>query len=218
MSSLGFFGIKAKTKYKSYKGDMHGTCKNLLLDKRLDYKKHKLIYDRKFDVTVPNQKWGTDVTEFHIASGKLYLSLIIDFYTREIISFDVSISPNFRQIANMLHEAFERFSDTKGIILHSDQGWQYQMSEYHESLKQHGIIQSMSRKGNCLDNSPTENFFGVMKREMFYRHEFEFKTLKQLKKAIIDYINYYNNHRISCKLKGLSPINFRHQSIQPPII
>ncbi len=120
MSSLGFFGIKAKTKYKSYKGDMHGTCKNLLLDKRLDYKKHKLIYDRKFDVTAPNQKWGTDVTEFHIASGKLYLSLIIDFYTREIISFDVSISPNFRQIANMLHEAFERFSDTKGIILHSD--------------------------------------------------------------------------------------------------
>ena len=85
-------------------------------------------------------------------------------------------------------------------------------------MKAHGIIQSMSRKGNCLDNAPTENLFRVMKREMFYRHEFEFKTLNQLKCAIIDYINYYNNDRIYCKLKGLSPINFRHQSIQSPII
>jgi len=92
------------------------------------------------------------------------------------------------------------------------------MYEYKETLKAHGIIQSMSRKGNCLDNSPTENFFGILKREMFYGHEFEFKTLNQLKEAIIDYINYYNNDRISCKLKGLSPIKFRHQSIQSPII
>jgi len=92
------------------------------------------------------------------------------------------------------------------------------MYEYKETLKAHGITQSMSRKGNCLDNSPTENFFGIMKREMFYGHEFEFKTLNQLKEAIIDYIDYYNNDRISCKLKGLSPIMFRHQSIQSPII
>lgn len=218
MSSLGLFGIKAKAKYKSYKGDMKGTCKNLLLDKTIDKEKCKTIYDRNFETTAPNQKWGTDVTEFHIAAGKLYLSPIIDFYTREIVSFDVSISPNFRQTMNMLNQAFEKYPNTKGIILHSDQGWQYQMYEYRETLKAHGIIQSMSRKGNCLDNSPTENLFGVMKREMFYGHEFEFKTLNQLKCAIIDYINYYNNDRISCKLKGLSPNNFRHQSIQSPII
>lgn len=92
------------------------------------------------------------------------------------------------------------------------------MYEYRETLKAHGIIQSMSRKVNCLDISPTENLFGVKKREMFYYHKFEFKTLNQLKCAIIDYINYYNNERISCKLTGLSPINFRHQSIQSPII
>ena len=85
-------------------------------------------------------------------------------------------------------------------------------------MKANGIIQSMSRKGNCLDNAPTENLFGVMKREMFYSHKFEFKTLNKLKCAIIDYINCYNNDRISCKLKGLSQINFRHQSIQSPII
>ena len=218
MSSLNLFGIKAKAKYKSYKGDMNGTCKNILIDKKVDEEKHKTIYDRNFDTTAPNQKWGTDITEFHIAAGKLYLSPIIDFHTREIISFDVSISPNFRQITNMLNKAFERYPKTDGIIMHSDQGWQYQMYEYKETLKAHGITQSMSRKGNCLDNSPTENFFGIMKREMFYGHEFEFKTLNQLKEAIIDYINYYNNDRISCKLKGLSPIKFRHQSIQSPII
>lgn len=218
MSSLGLFGAKAKAKYKSYKGDMNGTCKNALIIKKIDKEKHKTFYDRNFETTAPNQKWGTDVTEFHIAAGKLYLSPIIDFHTREIISFDVSISPNFRQIRDMLDEAFEKYPDARGIILHSDQGWQYQMYEYREALKTHGIVQSMSRKGNCLDNSPTENFFGIMKREMFYGHEFEFKTLKQLKKAIIDYINYYNNERISYKLKGLSPINFRQQSFRSPII
>ena len=90
----------------------------------------------------------------------------------------------------MLNQAFKKYPNTEGIILHSDQGWQYQMYEYREELKAHGIIQSMSRKGNYLDNSQTENFFGVMKREMFYGHEFEFKTLNQLKQAIIDYINY----------------------------
>lgn len=204
MSSLGLFGIKAKAKYKSYNGEVGKIAPN--------------IFDRDFSCTHPNEKWSTDVSEFHIAAGKLYLSPIIDLYTREIISFDVSISPNFRQITNMLNQAFERYPDTNGIVMHSDQGWQYQMYEYREALKTHGIIQSMSRKGNCLDNSPMENFFGVMKREMFYGHEWEFKTLSQLKEAIMDYINYYNYERISCKLKGLSPINFRHQSIQSPII
>jgi transposase InsO family protein len=120
MSSLNLFGIKAKAKYKSYKGDMNGTCKNILIDKKVDKEKHKTIYDRNFDTTAPNQKWGTDVTEFHIAAGKLYLSPIIDFHTREIISFDVSISPNFRQITNMLNKAFERYPKADGIIMHSD--------------------------------------------------------------------------------------------------
>ena len=120
MSSLNLFGIKAKAKYKSYKGDMNGTCKNILIDKKVDEEKHKTIYERNFDTTAPNQKWGTDITEFHIAAGKLYLSPIIDFHTREIISFDVSISPNFRQITNMLNKAFERYPKADGIIMHSE--------------------------------------------------------------------------------------------------
>ena len=95
-------------------------------------------------------------------------------------------------------------------LIHSDQGWQYQMFKYHKVLMENGIIQSMSRKGNCLDNSLMENFFGVLKREMFYGHEFEFKTLEQLKLAIEEYIDYYNNQRIKTKLKGMTPVQYRN--------
>ena len=98
------------------------------------------------------------------------------------------------------------------MIFHSDQGWQYQMKFYHQELEKRGIKQSMSRKGNCLDNSPMENFFGVMKNEMFYGHEYEFKSLEELEKAMIKYIKYYNNERIMEKTKGLSPLTYRQQS------
>ena len=108
---------------------------------------------------------------------------------------------------------FDRHGESfEGTILHSDQGYQYQMKAYQKLLKEHGIIQSMSRKGNCLDNSPTENFFGRLKTELFYGNEFEFQTLDQLKKAIIVYIDYYNNQRIIAKY-GETPINIR-QSYQ----
>ena len=95
----------------------------------------------------------------------------------------------------MLNKAFNKFDDLSNLTFHSDQGWQYQMYQYHKALKERGITQSMSRKGNCLDNSPMENFFGKMKNEMFYGHEYEFKTLEQLQKAMEKYIDYYNNER-----------------------
>ena len=112
----------------------------------------------------------------------------------------------------MLKKAFAKYENLEGLIFHSDQGWQYQMEFYHQELRKRGIKQSMSRKGNCLDNSPMENFFGIMKNEMFYGHEYEFKTLEELEKAMIEYIEYYNNKRISVKTKGLSPIVYRQQS------
>ncbi len=99
------------------------------------------------------------------------------------------------------------------MILQSDQGWQYQMQPYHELLKEKGIIQSMSRKGNCLDNSPIENFFGKMKNEMFSGFEYTFNSLEELQKAMEDYIYYYNNERITTKLKGLTPVEYRNQSL-----
>ena len=213
MKVLGLYGITPKAKYKSYKGDLNGTVKNLLLDKEVDEINHKTIYKRNFSTTSVNQKWTTDVSEFHISSGKLYLSPILDMYNDEIISYDISESPNYAQITNMLNQAFCKYDNLKGLIMHSDQGWQYQMKSYHKILKDKGILQSMSRKGNCLDNSVMENFFGKMKNEMFYGHEYEFKTLDQLKEAMEEYIKYYNEERIKVKLKGLTPLQARNQAL-----
>ncbi len=209
-------GLKAnnpKSKYKSYKGEVGKTCPNLLLDKEVDEIKHKTKYKRNFETSSTNQKWTTDVSEFHIASGKLYLSPILDMNNREIISYNISRSPNFEQTMDMLNKAFDKYKNLDGLILHSDQGWQYQMNQYQKALKGKGIIQSMSRKGNCLDNSLMENFFGILKNEMFYGHEYEFKSLDQLEEAIHEYINYYNNDRITAKLKGLSPVLYRQQTL-----
>lgn len=213
MKVLGLYGITPKAKYKSYKGDLNGTVKNLLLDKEVDEINHKTIYKRNFSTTSVNQKWTTDVSEFHISSGKLYLSPILDMYNDEIISYDISRSPNYAQITNMLNQAFCKYDNLEGLIMHSDQGWQYQKQSYHKILKDKGIIQSMSRKGNCLDNSVMENFFGKMKNEMFYGQEYEFETLDQLKKAMEEYIKYYNEERIKVKLKGLTPLQARNQAL-----
>ena len=213
MKRLGLYGIAPKAKYKSYKGAINGTVKNQLLNKVVDEENHKTCYARDFTTTKCDEKWTTDISEFHIAAGKLYLSPILDMHSREIISFSISNSPNYEQTKEMLNYAFKTHKDLKGLIFHSDQGWQYQMQPYHKVLKKQGIIQSMSRKGNCLDNSPMENFFGIMKREMFYGHEYEFKTLDELRIAMKEYIKYYNTQRITVKLKGLTPIQYRNQSL-----
>ena len=139
---------------------------------------------------------------------------ILDMFTNEIISYDLSLHPNLKQITNMLNQAFEKFPILEGLIMHSDQGWQYQMEHYHKRLKEKGILQSMSRKGNCYDNGVMENFFGKMKNEMFYGHEYEFETLQQLKEAMEEYIGYYNEERIKVKLKGLTPLQVRNQVLQ----
>ena len=213
MSKLKLYGITPRAKYKSYKGDFNGTVDNKLLYKRVDTQKHRTEYIRDFSTTDVNEKWTTDVSEFHIAAGKLYLSPILDIHNREIVSYNISRSAGFMQTIDMLDKAFNRFPDLSNLIFHSDQGWQYQMFQYHKALKERGITQSMSRKGNCLDNSPMENFFGKTKNEMFYGHEYEFKTLEQLQKAMEEYIEYYNNERIQVKLKGLTPCQARNQSL-----
>lgn len=213
MSKMGLYARTPKAKYKSYKGDMNGTVKNLLLDKVIDEVNHKTYYERNFKTERCNEIWSTDVSEFHIAAGKLYLSPILDLHNREIVSYNISASPNYEQIKDMLAKAFNKYKDLKGLILTSDQRWQYQMQEYHIALEEKGIIQSMSRKGNCLDNSPMENFFGKMKNEMFYGYEYTFNTLEELKKEMENYISYYNNQRITEKLKGLTPVEYRNQSL-----
>ncbi|MDN3706956.1 IS3 family transposase [Myroides ceti] len=193
MKVLGLKSLIRVKKYKSYKGE-HG---KILPD----------ILQRNFKAEQPNQKWATDITEFNVKGNKLYLSPIIDLFNGEIISYELSERPNFEQIINMLKKAFKKISNNTNLILHSDQGWQYQMKQYQRLLKDKGIKQSMSRKGNCLDNAVIENFFGIIKSELFYLEKFS--SINQLKQEIRKYITYYNNDRIKLNLKGMSPVIYR---------
>ena len=169
--------------------------------------------ERQFTASKPNQKWVTDVTEFKAKDGnKVYLSPILDLFNNEIVSYTLSYSPNWAQVEKMLKLAVKRLDKTSGSILHSDQGWQYQMAAYRQILAEHGIIQSMSRKGNCLDNAAMESFFGRLKTECFYGREFN--TREEIVNAVRDYLDYYNHRRIQLKLKGLNSIQYRKQSVK----
>src|SRR4030095_1016442 len=137
------------------------------------------ILSRNFKALQPNQKWATDITEFNVSGKKLYLSPIIDLFNQEIISYELSERPNFNQVVAMLKKSFKKLNVQDKLILHSDQGWQYQMKQYQQLLKEKGITQSMSRKGNCLDNAIIENFFGILKSELFYIKKFT--SVNQLK-------------------------------------
>ena len=128
------------------------------------------------------------------------------------MSWTTSTSPNLKQVLDMLQAAYRANPETKGTILHSDQGWQYQHSSYAKSLEEHGIRQSMSRKGNSMANGLMENFFGILKCEMFYGQESKYKNIQDLMRAIDEYIHYYNEQRIKVKLKGRTPSQFRSSS------
>ncbi|HBB6806739.1 TPA: IS3 family transposase, partial [Enterococcus faecium] len=143
---------------------------------------------------------------------KIYLSPILDLFNGEIISYSISTSPTYKLIEEMLQQAIKKKGTEGSLILHSDQGWQYQMPQYQKKLKENNIIQSMSRKGNCLDNSVIENFFGVLKSEFFYREKF--RSIEIFQSKLNEYIRWYNNKRIKLKLNGLSPVEYRKQSIK----
>lgn len=188
MTKMGLKATPRRRKYNSYHGDVGRIAPNILA--------------RDFGTTGPYQKLGTDITQFITPYGKLYLSPIIDFHTREILAFDLSKNPDMHQIKRMMKSLEEKHGERLlGAIIHSDQGYQYQHPLYRKMVTDLGMVQSMSRKGNCLDNSPTENFFGRMKTEMYYPMEYEFDSLEQVKQEIIRYINYYNNERLVWKIK-----------------
>jgi putative transposase len=183
-------------KYYSYKGTVGKIAPNIIC--------------RNFNAVKPNMKWVTDITEISLFGQKLYLSPILDLYNDEIISYNISCRPLFSQVTDMLNKAFEKIPDNTNLILHSDQGWQYQMKVYQQALIEKGIRQSMSRKGNCLDNAVMENFFGLLKTELLYLQKFD--SIEQFIRELHDYIEYYNNRRIKAKLKGMSPVNYRTHS------
>lgn len=195
MKKLNIKARPKQRKYRSYKGEVGKIADNVL--------------NRDFTTRFFYEKIGTDVTVFIGNFGKVYLSPIIDFHNREILAYDISINPDFRQITRMFSELKDKHGQKlKDAIIQSDQGWQYQMSKYRDKLKELKMIQSMSRRGNCLDNSPTENFFGRMKEEMFYGKENLYQTIEQLERAIREYIDYYNSVRIVRKFK-MSPLQYK---------
>lgn len=200
MTKMGLKATPKRRKYSSYYGDVGRIAPNLLA--------------RDFGTTGPYQKLGTDVTQFITPFGKLYLSPIIDFHTREILAYDLSKSPDMHQIKRMFSELVKKHGDhLLGTIIASDQGYQYQHPLYQKLVRDCGMIQSMSRKGNCLDNSPTENFFGRLKTEMYYPNEYNFNSLDEVRNEIIKYINYYNNERLVWKIQS-SPTKYRESFFQ----
>ena len=197
MGQLGLKSTVRPKRYRSYKGTVGKVAPNTL--------------SRGFVANQPNQKWVTDVTEFNIKGDKVYLSPILDLYNQEIISYEIADRPQISMVMQMLKGAFNRLRSEDKPLLHSDQGWQYQMAMYQQALKEKGVAQSMSRKGNCLDNAVMENWFGIMKTEFFHRKKFE--SIEAFKAELCDYIHYYNHDRIKEKLKGLSPVQYRNQSL-----
>jgi transposase InsO family protein len=198
MKELGLVCMVRMKKYKSYKGEVGRIAPDLM--------------QRNFEAAKPNQKWVTDVTEFSLFGQKLYLSPILDLCSRDIVSYTISDRPVLSMVTEMLNQAFTKISNHEELILHSDQGWHYQHKQYQQMLKSKGIQQSMSRKGNCLDNAVIENFFGLLKSELLYLQKFE--SMEHFKAELIDYLHYYNTRRIKAKLKGLPPLLYRRQALQ----
>jgi transposase InsO family protein len=193
MDELGIKCQTCRVKYHSYKGEKGKTASNLI--------------SRNFYAESPYKKLTTDVSQVSIRGEKCYLSPIMDMFNGEIISYTISKTPNLEMVIKMLQEALQKMPPLKEAILHSDQGWHYQHNMYRHILKQNGIIQSMSRKGNCIDNAMMESFFGSMKSELLYPNNYN--NIEEFTKDLVEYINYYNLERIKLRLDGMSPIKYR---------
>lgn len=197
MAKLGLKSMVRPKRYRSYKGEVGHAAPHIL--------------KRQFDAASANQKWVTDVTEFNVSGNKLYLSPLMDLYNGEIIACEMATRPQFALVGTMLKNALKKLKPGEQPILHSDQGWQYRMPAYQNALREKGVVQSMSRKGNCLDNAAMESFFAVLKSEFFHLNKFG--SVDELRAGIKKYIHYYNYHRIKMKLKGLSPVQYRTQPL-----
>lgn len=193
MQQAGLKSTQRIKRYKSYKGKVGTVSPNVL--------------KREFSAEKPNEKWVTDITEFKVGENKLYFSPIKDLFNGEIVAYSLDTRPVFTLVTSMLTKAFKKLGEGEKPLLHSDQGWQYQMTEYCKMLSNADMKQSMSSKGNCYDNASMESFFGVLKSECFHNNKFD--SIAELKKTIVDYVEYYNHDRIRIGLGGMSPVQYR---------
>ena len=196
MREMGLYSMVRAKKYHSHKGEVGVIATNII--------------NRDFHADNQNEKWVTDVTEFNLFGQKLYFSPILDLYNSEVISYALAPRPRMSLVMNMLDDAISKLPKVHNLILHSDQGWHYQMKNYQRKLKVNGITQSMSRKATCLDNAVMENLFGVLKTELLYIREFD--SMEHFIEELHAYIHYYNYRRIKTKFR-MSPVQYRNRSI-----
>lgn len=189
--------VRRKKRYNSYKGQPGQIAPNLL--------------DREFDAEMPNEKWVTDVTEFHIGESKIYLSPIMDLFDRSIVSYSWGTSPALPLVNGPLKEALATLEEGETPMVHSDQGFQYQHVSWRNLLAGAGAKQSMSRKGTCLDNAVIEGFFGHLKEELF--NHAKYANVEAFTRDLDEYMQWYNNVRTHTRLEGLSPVEYRAQAL-----
>ncbi|EIW7054351.1 IS3 family transposase, partial [Escherichia coli] len=192
MQQLGLKSPVRLKKYRSYRGNMGLAAENIL--------------QRQFKAEAPCEKWVTDITEFRAGGQKLYLSPILDLFNGEIVAWETACRPTEELVKRMLNKGLESLAEGEKPLLHSDQGWHYRIKSYQSALADKGLVQSMSRKGNCLDNAVMENFFGHLKEEMYYRRDY--RSVEELENAVNEYITYWNQKRIKLSLGGLSPVEY----------
>ncbi len=180
MAQLNLKSTVRIKKYRSYRGESGKAAPNVL--------------ERDFSATQPDEKWVTDVTEFKVKEQKVYLSPIVDLFTQEVVAYRVAKNACLPLVTDMLTEAISTLKPNSKPIIHSDQGWQYRHRQYQKKVAENGLTQSMSRKGNCLDNAVAENFFALLKTEMYHNQNFE--DADALIEQIKEYIEYYNTKRI----------------------
>ena len=196
MKEMNLIGIRCRKtkKYDSYKGNIGKTAPNII--------------NRNFKTNRPYEKMFTDVTEFKIGEEKVYLSPVIDAFNGEVLAYQISRHGDLQLVLDMMEKLYNIFPTNVDYVqyIHSDQGFQYQHFSFVNSLKEHNIVQSMSRKATCLDNCIAEGFFGKLKTEFFYQEEFE--NVTDFVNKLEEYIYYYNNERIKTAL-NMSPVQYR---------
>lgn len=196
MGRMGLKSLVRVKRYRSYKGQSGTVAPN--------------VVNRNFRSHAPCRKLATDVTEFSLFGKKLYLSPVMDMYNGEILCHTISSHPTLEMVTSMVDRLGESGLPLSGALMHSDQGWHYQHKLYRNALKELGIVQSMSRKGNCLDNAVMENFFGTLKSELLYLRDFN--SMDEFRSSLEDYIDYYNKDRIKLRL-GTSPVKYRERHL-----
>lgn len=184
-----------RRKYNSYQGEITPAVENIL--------------ERDFHADYPNQKWLTDMTEFHIPAGKIYLSPIIDCFDGLPVAWTIGVSPNADLVNTMLDEAVLTLKPDEHPIVHSDRGCHYRWPGWIERMENAGLTRSMSKKGCSPDNSACEGFFGRLKNEMFYNRSWSKVSINEFINELDEYIHWYAEKRIKVSLGGMSPIQYR---------